>query len=416
MKYNKKLFIFTLLGIGLFLYAGGVEEVLEEEEPLVLQDIYAEMDPSLPVVGFFPPQFRSSVSEEQAVDLVEDITASLVLRGTMKPGSLNEWMDIKYDKKAPGNILELNEMVQKAKLPLDYTALVKVFPFGRDYLFRLALYTPGKPEETLYVYRIFHTFKKEWQEQLPSILNELDYRLSHRTEQFSSDTIYLEPFKLHYFDYYELKCGEYVFTEIPFITMDDMDYWQDDDIFSEWLGLRLHLSGFFPVVIHDFEQSLEEEKVSRKGCTWGIQGDISISEKMSVLRLSIYNYRLQEKVAEYKFPFNGIEQEEVSSVIDRSLPFILDCILSNEMKQVITLISPEFKGGDVYRESGYQGPSNLISSYPVKVGLNRFLVESEGDIPLDLSGYNQLFLVNPEGEIYHTFLDEEIHYGEKLFD
>ncbi|MDC7220321.1 MAG: hypothetical protein PQJ59_10290 [Spirochaetales bacterium] len=416
LKKAKAFLLFFMMSF--FLYGGGILEGKEEEEVPTVQELYEEMDEALPVVGFYAPQFRVGVDEEEAERIFLDITETLVHRGTFKPGNLEEWMAAEYASQSPPGIIELNQAVERAQISLDYTASVNILPFKNQYLFRMAFYKPGRPHRTVYVYRILNNLENDWDKNRDGILDELDYRLAHNDGTFLSDTIYVEPFKVRFFDYYELKNREYAFTELPFLTMDGRDYRLGDDLFSEWLGLRLHLSGYFPVVIHDMDERVEGTDRPPE-CTWGIKGEVRVSKVFSILKLTVYNYPRQEVVGEYDFPFDSLRIKDVSKVIDSMIPFIMDRVLSNEVRRNMITVDPKFKfkhGTQVYRESGYQGPLNLIGCYPVEIGMNRFLVEKDNFRPYDLSGFNETLLVSPTGEVFHSYTKKEVNYGEKLFE
>ena len=420
---KKRLFcLMAFLLVVLPLAAGGIMDSLgksEGEGEPTIQELYGELAEDLPVVGFLKPLPLPGGDGDLMGRLLRDVTESMVYRGSLKPASLEEWYSLAYKEAPPRDILEINEAVVEAEIPLDYTASINLTPFDKGYLFRLAFYVPGKPDRTVYVYRILENLEEEWNKRLPGMLDELDNRLGKRNYSHVCDRIYIEPFDLHFFDYFELENGDFTFTELPFFTLDGRDYRKGDDLFSEWLGLRLHLSGYFPVVIHDLRGRVAAESTRRPGCTWGIRGEVRISQVLSVLRLSVYNYPRQETVEVYDIPFRGLDMASVASLLDKTLPYVMDRILSNEARRSMTVISPDFshkEGSQIYTEWGYQGPGEFIGAYPARVGINRYLVVKDDFSPVDMSGFNEALLVGPDGTVFSTFVDKEIHYVEKLLE
>ncbi|MBN2627500.1 MAG: hypothetical protein JXA95_12605 [Spirochaetales bacterium] len=352
--------------------------------------------------------------------LYSSLTEAMVLHGTMKPASLADWFYGEYEGSRPGDILEVNDRLLSLEMPLTYTMTWNLIPFRTGYMYRLACYLPGKNTRSVYLYRLLADLDEDWERRLPGILAELDYRLAGKRGTYLSDPLFVESFTVQYYNYYELSSGDYSFTEMPFIILEKKDYHRDDDLFSEWLALRLHLSGIFPVVMDDQPHLTKEGDGHPSFCTWGIKGQVKISEVFSLLRVDIFNYRRQETVGSYDFPFEGQDMAAVSALIESVLPFIYDRILSNEVKRDLVLFKPDFhqplESTAIYTKEGYQGPRDLVTLFPARLGLNRFLVQEDQFLPVDLSGFNEAHLVGPGGEVFGVYTEREIRYAEKLFE
>jgi hypothetical protein len=270
---------------------------------------------------------------------------------------------------------------------------------------------------------------------LPDMMHELYDRLENSSRILIDKMLYIEPFTLKFYQYYELQSGEFSFTELPFISMDGIDFRPGDDIFSPWLGMRIHQSGLFPVLIHDLNSLVKPDLDKRYGCSWGLTGELRVSSVMSVLRLQVYDYKRKVTLSSFDIPFKGMDSSAIASLIDSSLPFILDSILSEEEKGRICIVDPDFKisGDRIYSDHGYLGPFGTIKSFPLLLGLNRFLVV-EDSVPLnkrlkfkekklmkypvfipDFESFNTAVLIGPGGLTHETYTEKDILYAEQLF-
>lgn len=431
--------LWLLIGTPLFsfgIFDKGDDEAPEPEAKPTAQEIYDGMDESLPGIGFFTPELQGNVTEEEGAYVYESLCKAFVAAGEFKPYSLNEWYTDEFGSRRARDILEVRYEINKQDFPLRYFGTLNICRLADKYLVQLGVYTPRRTEDLIYIYRVLDDLQSDWDYMLPDILNELDYRLKSEETALTAGTLFVEPFTIRYYQYYELNGGEYSFTELPFLSIDGEDFHSGDDMFSRWLGLRLHLSGIFPVVIHDLKSRVREGEAIRYGCTRGLRGEVRISEVMSVLRLQVYDYKRREIVSVFDLPFHGLTAGSVASVIDESLPFILDAVLSEEAQRRVTVVEPRFEipGERIYTERGYQGPFGVVNAFPTSVGLNKYLlVEDEKTetkkkdesgqrivertlfIP-ELSSFNNAVLVGPDGAAVDTYSEKDILYAEKLFE
>ncbi len=430
------LILFPLLPLSASGIFESSEEPVQEEAVPAVQELYDAQEETVPSIGLFLPEVQGDIPPEVSDRIYGDLAKAYVRQNLFKPYSLNEWLAQEYPNTGPRDILEIGYRIRKDRFPLDYFSTVNISRFADKYFLMVAVYPRNTIEDVIYSYRILDNLSSEWEFLLPDILNEIQYRLEQKQEPHQTSTIYVEPFPVKFYQYYEIQNGEFSFTELPFMTLDGADFRADEDIVSQWMGMRLHLSGFFPVLIHDLKSKTRADVSSRATCQWGLKGEIRISQRLSVLRLQIFDYRRREILASYDIPFSGLKAEDVSDVIDRSLPFILNTVLSDEARKRIVMLDTDFPltGDRIYTASGYQGPWGMIHSIPGQVGLNRFLIvsdewhESEDKnlfqksevvrelyLP-DLSSYNTALLVGPDGRTVDTYLEKDILYAEKIFE
>jgi hypothetical protein len=425
----KTRYLFFLTVFFLFqtmLFPSGVMEMFSGKKDDIpsLQDMYDGMDETLPGIGFFSTEKSENIDKKAAKRIFENITTEVVRRGEYKPFDLEPWFLDEYKSEKSAGIIEMRNFMINRKFPIKYISTINISRFTDKFYVQIALYTMKNLEDTIYVYRLLDNLDEDWDIVMNEMLDELFYRIENpHHSNFCSNTIYMEPFSIKFYDYYELASGEYSFTELPFISMSGVDFHDGWDLFSSWLGMRLHLSGLFPVVLHDLKSRVSEKTETRNGCNWGIKGDIRVSSVMSVLRLSVYDYRRRETVAQFDYPFNELSSYEVSQVIDMAIPSIMNNVLSREASSNLAAVKMDFsyeEEKNIYTEMGYQGPADTIHVFPVKVGLNKFLIinktKNKTKTSPDLTSFNTVVLTGADGEINRTYTEKEILYAEKLFE
>ncbi len=428
-----------LFSLGIF----DKEEPQEEETdpPPLIQEVYSELDPELPVIGFLEPEVESNIPEDTGIRVWDSFLENLVYDGQFKPASFGDWFDQKYSRNLPYDILHIIYDLKRDRLPLDYLGTMKITRSEDRFLVRIGIHSLKSGEDARYIYRIVDDLEESWDYILPDVMNEFYFRTASGAAPVLDKQIYIEPLKVRYYQYYEIGTGEYAFTEIPFMILGGTDFREDNDIIHELLGMRLHQSGVYPLLFADLDSRCRETGRRRPGASWGIRSELRVSDRLSVFRLEIWDYKRQVLVNRYDFPFNGFSMEVISSVLDMAVPFVLEDTLSTAEKQRVSIVTPrlEEEADRIYTGHGYLGPADLTQSYIMQTGLNKLLFILDPLVPLsdeeakeakkndesvdprpelvipDLTSFNISVLADPSGSHYRVFKERDILYAESIF-
>ena len=428
-----------LFSLGLFDKEEPVEE--EKETQPTIQDLYSQLVPELPVIGFMEPEVESNIPAEEGIKVWDSFLEEIVKEGVFKPAGFGDWFEQKYSRNLPYDILHIIYDIKRDKLPLDYLGTMKITRSEDQFLVRIGIHSLKTSEDVRYIYRILDDLDESWNYILPDIMNEFNFRSAVSNSPVLDKQIYIEPLKVRYYQYYEIGTGEYAFTEIPFMILGTTDFREDNDILHEMLGMRLHQSGVYPLLFADLNNRCRETGRRRPGATWGVRSELRISDRLSVFRLEIWDYKRQVLVNRYDFPFNGYSTEVLSKLLDMAVPYVLEDTLSAAEKQRVSIVTPSLEedADRVYTDHGYIGPASLTVSYIMQTGLNKLLFIKDARIPLtkdeekeakrndesleprqelaipDLTSFNVSVLADPSGSHYRIFKERDILYAESIF-